>query len=794
MDRPDDLLWAVVEHLPIGVLALDAEGRVLLWNAYAEWLTGWKRERVLGRSGLEDVRVDTAPGRRVLDELRAGRPCAGRLPATAPSGMPIYFRAVPTPCLPGAAAVAILQDVQDVQDVRADDEAFALLDALWESTPVGLAYFDTDLRYRRVNGAVLDIDGGTADQRIGRTPEEVHGATGALVVAQLRAVLSHGRARVDVPIQGRLWHGRGPFQEWRLNCYPVRGPAGLPLGVGVVLVDVTAAERTRRQLAAVAAEREHALTRFQSLVEATSAAVWTRTATGEAVEDAPALRAITGQTLQQYRGWGFLDAVHTDDRECVRAAWRAAVEADPATVFTGTHRLRTATDGYRWFRTRAVPVRTGGAVSEWVGTETDIDDEVRARHRLDVLARATLAVNAALDPEAELTALAEAVVPEFADLCRVYLVDPVPAGAGTGPLIGRRSLTRSAPGIPASPASADRFVFPAHHPVTRSVWSRTPVRSDFPPPPGQWHGSPELYRWNEEVGANSMLVAPVVSRGTAIAALLFMSCRDRPRYTDDDLALVGELAGRASTAVEHAREFQQSRQVSLALQSAMLTEPPRYPGLEIEARYVAAVAELEVGGDWYDAFVLPGGDLAVGVGDVAGHDLPAAAVMGQLRSMLRALAYDSDADPSEVLDRLDRVASRLDVTRFTTLIYGRISRERGRTRFRWANAGHPVPLLVGPDGRPRAVPGDVGVVLGVDPGAERIDQEIVLEPGSTLLLHTDGLVERRRDPADRAGSDLLDLVRSAAGLPLPDFCDHLIRGTAADTGDDMVVLAVRLAR
>ncbi|HVL85549.1 MAG TPA: SpoIIE family protein phosphatase [Pseudonocardia sp.] len=578
-----------------------------------------------------------------------------------------------------------------------------------------------------------------------------------------------------------------------MSYYPVQAPGGARLGVGVVLVDVTAAERTRRELAELAAERAHTLVRYQSLVEATSAAVWIRDAAGRAVEDAPELRAITGQSRAEYLGEGFLDAVHPADRAGVAAAWHAAVAGEPA-VFTHVQRLCTASGDPRWYRTRAVPVTAAGVVREWVGTESDIDDEVRARHRLDVLARATVAVNAALDPEAELTALAEAVVPEFADLCRVYLVDPTPVGEGRGPLVGRRSVTRVRPGLPPSPSGADRFVFAADHLVTRSVRIGAPVLDGDPVPPReQWRSTPEMYRWATTVGVNSMLVAPVLSRGLVIAALLFVSCADRPRYNPADEALVGELAARASTAVEHARDYQQSRRVSLALQSAMLTEPPRHPGLRIEARYVAAVEGLEVGGDWYDAFTLPDGDLAVCVGDVAGHDLPAATVMGQLRSMLRALAYDSDGTPSAVLARLDRVASRLGVTRFTTLVHGRISTAGGRATFRWANAGHPVPLLIGADGEPRLLTGgEMGVVIGIGPDADRRDEEVVLEPGATLLLYTDGLVERRQDPHDRAAFDLLELVRVGAGLDLDLFCDHLVRSSPADTGDDMVVLAVRL--
>jgi PAS domain S-box-containing protein len=787
----------VIDVLPAAVVVLDGGGHVLVWNAAAERLTGWPRTEVVG-STVAGSRLDPFTADRIVDELRAGRPFGGRLPIVPPTGRPLYFRAAP------GSAGTIVGVLREVADTRAEDEAFALLDALWETAPVGLAYVDTQLRYRRVNDAVLAMDGGSLEDRLGRTVEEVHGPVGATIADGLRGVLADGMPRLDVPVQGRLWHGRGPFQEWRMYYYPVRGPGGRVVGVGVVIVDVTASERTRRELATVAAEREHALNRYQSLVEATSAAVWIREADGSAVRDAPGLRAITGQSEGEHTGWGFLDAVHPAHRPALEAAWRTAASAEPARAFVRAYRLRTAQGTYRWFRTRAVPVQSGGRVVEWVGTETDIEDARRARDRLDVLARATSAMNAALDPEGELAALADAVVPTFADACRVYLVDSAPLRPGTADVTGRRSVMRLAPGLPPSPYGEDRFTFAADHPVARCARTAAPVLVAVP---GSGEGgamggveetsplwrAPQAQReWTAAAGVNSVIVAPVVARGAVVAALLFLACGDRAPYTEDDLALVGELATRASAAVGNAVAFQRTREVAVALQSAMLSTPPRRPGLEIEARYLPAAAELRVGGDWYDAFELPGGDLAVGIGDVEGHDLRAAATMGQLRSMLRGLAHDSDGTPSEVITRLDRVVCGLGVTRFTTLVYGRLSCGR-HPRFRWSSAGHPAPIVLPPDGRaPWQLGGRVDVVLGVDPAAPRRDHDVELSPGATLLLYTDGLVECRNDPADTAGARLLDLVHRGAGLPLPEFCDHLVRGTTADTGDDIAVLALRI--
>ena len=351
LEAHEDLLAAVVEAAPVGLFALDAEGTVLLWNPAAAALTGLDPEQVLGRNGFgaETAIVDTTAAAAALAELRAGRATGGRFPAVVPARRTLYYRASPVRTGGPVAAVVLLQDVAEG---RAGDEAFALLEALWESAPVGLAYFDTDLRYRRVNGAVTDIDGGSAEQRLGRTLEETHGETGARIAATLTAVLSDGEPRRGVPVRGRLWHGTGPEQVWSLDGYPVRGADGAVIGVGLLVTDITEAERTRQELIDVAAQRQQLLTRYQSLVEATSAAVWIRSADGSAVEDSPSMRAITGQAPEDYLGWGFLDAVHPDDRASKRAAWMHAV--DTGEPFTHTNRLRTRRGGYRWYRARAV--------------------------------------------------------------------------------------------------------------------------------------------------------------------------------------------------------------------------------------------------------------------------------------------------------------------------------------------------------------------------------------------------------------------------------------------------------
>jgi len=322
-------------------------------------------------------------------------------------------------------------------------------------------------------------------------------------------------------------------------------------------------------------------------------------------------------------------------------------------------------------------------------------------------------------------------------------------------------------------------------------------RASFHPSLATLHPDDPLQPALEAEGLVSAALFPL-GASRRVHGVLLLGWRTAQALAPDDRAFAGTFASQSGQALDRAIRYESERTIAETLQQSVLPQAlPEVDGVTFAARYLPGEAGVDVGGDWYDAFALPDGDLAVGVGDVAGHDLSAAATMGQLRSMLRALACETGSEipatPSDVVCRLDRVASRLDVTGFTTLAFGRVGRRAGRTVFRWANAGHPPPVLVPPDGEPELLREGVGMVLGVAPDRQRTDREVELAPGATLLLYTDGLVERRNDPDDTASAHLLDLVRRGKELPLSDLCDHLVRGTGADTGDDMVVLALRVA-
>jgi serine phosphatase RsbU (regulator of sigma subunit) len=271
--------------------------------------------------------------------------------------------------------------------------------------------------------------------------------------------------------------------------------------------------------------------------------------------------------------------------------------------------------------------------------------------------------------------------------------------------------------------------------------------------------------------------------------VVFVTANGKQPFQTSDISLLREITARATVAVDHALKLERTTEVSLALQRSLLPTPPSMPGLSIAVRYRPAGAGLEIGGDWYDALRLPSGGLGIAIGDVVGHDLPAATTMAQLRSMLQALACQPESTPATVLTRLNQTAEHLGIGSCATLIYGEVHKgTAGETIFSWANAGHPPPLLLG--ARPHFLPGVAQPLLGVSekPYAQ---ESIVLPPGSTLLFYTDGLIERRRETDEQFDA----LARHVAGLGNPSPEELVAQLEAwAPTEDDLALLAVRLER
>ncbi|WP_346622330.1 SpoIIE family protein phosphatase [Blastococcus montanus] len=268
-------------------------------------------------------------------------------------------------------------------------------------------------------------------------------------------------------------------------------------------------------------------------------------------------------------------------------------------------------------------------------------------------------------------------------------------------------------------------------------------------------------------------------------------------WSAQEIAEAGELRTHVLEAL-----YARSRSIVRAaetLQRSLLSDPPEPDHLEVAVRYVPAAREAQVGGDWYDVFQQPDGSTMLVIGDVVGHDTEAAATMAQLRGLLRGIAYDSAAGPAQVLSRLDAAIEGLDLGAMATVLVGRLEqtpaeRAAAVTRLRWASAGHLPPLLVAPDGvQQLLVPERAGLLLGVDPGRPRSEQVTVIERGSTLLLYTDGLVERRDQVFDDGVTLLGEALADLRHLPVTAMCDRLIDRLLPDGAeDDVALVAVRL--
>ena len=304
----------------------------------------------------------------------------------------------------------------------------------------------------------------------------------------------------------------------------------------------------------------------------------------------------------------------------------------------------------------------------------------------------------------------------------------------------------------------------------------------------------------------AVVVTPLRGRGRTVGLLSAFRSADRGPFSAEDIADLADAAGRAGLALDNARLYSEQASLAAELQHSLMTAPPEPDHLHVVVRYVPAAAAAQVGGDWYDSFLQPDGATNVVIGDVVGHNTAAAAAMGQIRGLLRGIAVTTGEGPAQVLTRVDTAMETLQIDTTATCVIARFEQtpeelERGVTRLRWSNAGHPPPLLVHPpaaDGTVEVTPlwaDRPELLLGLDPTYERGDAVRTVLRGSTVILYTDGLVERRGRLLDEGvrhlGAVVADLVR--AGVDLDDLCDEVLaRMVPGNPEDDIAVVAVHL--
>ncbi|WP_193776694.1 SpoIIE family protein phosphatase [Streptomyces sp. E2N166] len=304
----------------------------------------------------------------------------------------------------------------------------------------------------------------------------------------------------------------------------------------------------------------------------------------------------------------------------------------------------------------------------------------------------------------------------------------------------------------------------------------------------------------ERLGGHAAVVVPLRTRQRSYGILTVARSGDRPAHTEAEVALLADIGRRVGLVLDNARLYHEQQNVAETMQRQLLTPLPQVDHLRMAARYWPAESAMEVGGDWYDAFLLADGVMALVIGDVVGHDLQAAAHMAEVRNMLRALAWDHQEPPSVIVRRLDEAVTNTSDAPMATLVFARVvGPEGGPWQLHWVNAGHPPPLLITRDGETRFLEGGHGPLIGMS-AALRLglgwpDTREELPPESTLLLYTDGLVESRDRPIDLGMAKLRHhagvLARRLEGRSIDEYCDQLL-DRITPRGDDVALLALRL--
>jgi len=291
----------------------------------------------------------------------------------------------------------------------------------------------------------------------------------------------------------------------------------------------------------------------------------------------------------------------------------------------------------------------------------------------------------------------------------------------------------------------------------------------------------------EEANVSSLMASPLTVKGR-VAGVVEVGVRGARRFTLEDESLLMLMADRAGLAIEHARAYERELSNVEMLQRSLLPDRlPALDGIQVAARYMPGGAD--VGGDWYDAIPLEGGRLGAAMGDVVGHGIGAAALMGQLRHAMRAYALEGHS-PAGVLDQLDRVVRSLDGSQMATLLYLVVEEDHSTVTF--SSAGHVPPLVISPEGEAEYLETAPNPPLGVFESPTHKEMTARLEPGSTIVLYTDGLVEERGVSIDQ-GLEALRLAASQDPCHPDELCDRLVDSMLAihTANDDIAVLALR---
>jgi serine phosphatase RsbU (regulator of sigma subunit)/CheY-like chemotaxis protein/anti-sigma regulatory factor (Ser/Thr protein kinase) len=408
------------------------------------------------------------------------------------------------------------------------------------------------------------------------------------------------------------------------------------------------------------------------------------------------------------------------------------------------------------------------------------------RHRRSRFAASVAAaLERRLDVRGRAGQLAQTCIPELGDIALVQLVEPdgVVEVAAVATRVAQDDLLPRLVGTRSNLSSFGSWVF--DDPRARLV---------EPVTPDTWR---DLGLGNEgdllcaRLDLRSLIAAPLALGRRSLGVLVVCAVARDESYGDEELEIAKDVARKAAMAVDNSRLFEAEQERSKALQQSLLGRPEVASTAVAAAwRYLPGTAELEVGGDWYDLIERDDGRVLVAVGDVVGHGVQAATAMGKLRSAMGALGLVVDSVP-ELLGRLDQFAEKIEEARFGTVAAVQLQPETGELRY--SLAGHPPPLVIDREGEARFLEGGAGLplCLSLDGANGRPEGRAFLAEGSTLILYTDGLIERRADSIDSGLARLKNAAIARAGYEPERLCDEIVDEFAQGSLDDLVFLCLR---
>ncbi|MGW6575954.1 SpoIIE family protein phosphatase [Streptomyces sp. NPDC054945] len=661
---------------------------------------------------------------------------------------------------------------------------------LSELLPIALWREDADGRIVEWSLAAQDL--------LGHRPEDIIGLPGSAVLVpeanhqladELTRRVQSGETVVGtLPVRHRDGH-RVPMEMWIVPAVDPQGRTGAML----IAVETSEVLHMRDSLAAL-----------QSLFTQSPIGLATLGTDLRFLRVNDALARMNGVSAADHLGKRLTEVVPGVNAAALESMMRQVLDRGTAVVdVRRTGRTPADPENDRTWSCSYAPLLDGsgralGVIASLIditeGQRAQADAE-RARHRFALLAEAGTRIGTTLDLHQTAQEIVDVLVPQLADSADVQVLEavlgpdegPIPTASARG-VLRRLAAHFPDPTAPTAKLAPDQtFQIPVGTTYEQVISEGRPMNlylADIP----ALITSPRAEALRTYLATlGSARLVPLVARGTVLGAVAVTRTREREPFDEEDRVLVDELVARAALNIDNARMYTLQRQAALTLQRSLTNNAlPEVPGLELTGRYLPA-SDHDVGGDWYDVIPLPGGRTGLVIGDVMGHGIHAAAVMGQLRTAVRTLARH-DVPPAELLRSLDAVVADLGEDEMATCVYAVHDAATGTCVI--ARAGHPPPAVVTPDAALTFLDGPPGTPLGTG-GQDFRTEEVRLPPGSLLTLYTDGLIEARDRDLDQGMAQLARALRRV-DQPLEELCDKILRRLLpCAQQDDVAVLLAR---